>query len=188
MGTIQEARHKMVEFPVELPRDKTVEFPQKVPQRLNRGISTETKPWKFLWNFHRMRCSVDIWAGDATKRYLGIPREVPRFWFSGIYSMGNSTVLPLWKFHGKFHRFVSGFLDAASIWVHNVRVKHVISGQCTDKLISHTKQTMRCERFICSTVYTSCVSFIVCIGIRNCWNDVQHGRISRLHSSCYYAL
>ena len=76
-GSIQEARHKTVEFPVEFPRRQTVEFPlefpQKVPQRLNRGISRgiftgnstestcglsrgtstessrETKPWNFLF-------------------------------------------------------------------------------------------------------------------------------------------
>ena len=57
-GTIQEARHKTMEFPVEFPRRQNrelpVEFPQKVPQRLNRGISrgistgnfTESKPWR----------------------------------------------------------------------------------------------------------------------------------------------
>ena len=44
-GTIQEARHKTVEF--------LVEFPQRKNRGISRGISTEssteTKPWNFLF-------------------------------------------------------------------------------------------------------------------------------------------
>ena len=57
-GTIQDARHKTVEFPWKFHGDEivefSVEFPQKVRQRLNRGtfcaISTETKSWQLLLN------------------------------------------------------------------------------------------------------------------------------------------
>ena len=46
LGTIQEARHKTVEFPWKFHRIKTVEFPWNFHENSTES-STETKPWNF---------------------------------------------------------------------------------------------------------------------------------------------
>ena len=72
-GTIQEARHKTVEFPWKFHRDKTVEFPVEFPWKFHIIKTVE-----FTWKFHRIKTvefpvefpqdAVVICAGDATKR------------------------------------------------------------------------------------------------------------------------
>ena len=72
-GSIQEARHKTVDFPVDFPRRKN--------RGISRGISTEssteTKPWNFHRKFHRIKA-------------VELPVEFPLNQNRGI-SRGNST-------------------------------------------------------------------------------------------------